>query len=72
MQASIQDVKTQHEAELMAMPGVVSVGIGLDDQGNEVIVVGVYEDRPEIRSQVPQEFDGYPVTIEVTGKMSAQ
>ncbi len=72
MQTSIQDVKAQHEAELMAMPGVVSVGIGLDDQGNHVIVVGVDQDRPEIRAQVPKTVDGYPVRVEVVGKMKAQ
>ncbi len=72
LQTSIQDVKAQHEAELMAMPGVVSVGIGLDDQGNHVIVVGVDQDRPEIRAQVPQTVDGYRVRVEVVGKMKAQ
>ena len=72
MQTSIQDVKAQHETELMAVPGVVSVGIGMDDDGNKVIVVGVESDQPEIRAQVPQTVDGYPVRVDVVGKMKAQ
>lgn len=72
MESSIQNVKTQHEAELMAMPGVVSVGIGMDDDGNKVIVVGIDQDRTETRAQVPQTVEGYPVRVEVVGKMKAQ
>lgn len=72
MQTSIQDVKARHEADLMATPGVVSVGIGLDDNGNHVIVVGIEQDRTEIRSQVPRAVDGYPVRIEVVGKIKAR
>ncbi len=72
MQTSIQDVKAQHEAELMAMNGVVSVGIGLDDDGNEVIVVGIDADRPSIRAQVPRTVEGYPVRVEVVGRLRAQ
>lgn len=72
MQTSIQDVKSQHESELMAVPGVVSVGIGMDDDGNHVIVVGVDRERPEIQTQVPKAVEGYPVRIEIVGKMKAQ
>ena len=72
MQTSIQDVKAQHEADLMAVPGVVSVGIGMDDDGNKVIVVGVESNQPEILAQVPQAVDGYPIRVDVVGKMKAQ
>ena len=72
MQTSIQDAKAQHEAELMAMPGVVSVGIGMNDDGNEVIVVGIDRDQPSIRAQVPQSVEGYPVRVEVVGNIKAQ
>ncbi len=72
MQTSIQDAKAQHEAELMAMNGVVSVGIGLDDNGNEVIVVGITEDQQSIRAQVPRTVEGYAVRVEVVGRLRAQ
>ncbi|MDX1405306.1 MAG: hypothetical protein R3192_12245 [Woeseiaceae bacterium] len=72
MQASIQEVKARHEAELMAKPGVVSVGIGLDDDGSKVIVVGVEREQPEILAQVPRSVDGYQVRVDVVGKMKAE
>ena len=72
MQTSIQEVKAQREAELMAMPGVVSVGIGMDADGNKVIIVGVDRDQPEVRAQVPETVDGYPVRVEFVGTPKAQ
>lgn len=72
MQTSIQDAKSQHEAELMAVPGVVSVGIGMDDDGTAVIIVGIDQDRPETRAQLPQMVDSYPVHVKVVGRIKAQ
>ena len=72
MQASIQEVKSRHEAALIAAPGVVSVGIGLADDGAAVIIVGIDRDRPEIRAKVPQTIEGYRVRVEVIGTIKAQ
>lgn len=72
MQASsIQAVKKSHEAELLSVPGVVSVGIGRDDEGRAVIVVGLDRERPEARQQLPGRLDGYDVRAEVVGKVKA-
>ena len=38
---TIQEVKAKHADRLLAMPGVVSVGIGQDPDGQFVIVVGL-------------------------------
>lgn len=72
MQTSIQDVKLRHEADLIAAPGVVSVGIGLEHDGTAVIIVGIDRDRPEIRAKVPQTIEGYRVRVEVVGTIQAQ
>ena len=72
MPATIQQVKTKHETRLMAMPGVVSVGIGRNADGQPVIVVGLDRERPETRATVPQELEGHPVRIEVIGPVRAQ
>jgi len=37
MPTSVQEARAKHEARLMAQPGVVSVGIGRDADGTEVI-----------------------------------
>jgi hypothetical protein len=69
-QDNILTVKERHEAELMAIPGVVGVGIGERD-GAEVIVVYVEDRTAEIDRNVPDTLEGYPVLIEVTGPIIA-
>jgi len=72
MPASIQEVKARHESRLMAQPGVVAVGIGRDPDGKETIVVSLDRDRPEVRSNVPQTLEGYPVRVQVIGPVRAR
>lgn len=72
MPPSIQEAKAKHEARLMAQPGVVSVGIGRDPYGAEVIVVGLDRDRPEARAALPRELDDYPVRVQVIGSVRAR
>lgn len=72
MKPSIKTVKANNEASLMATPGVVSVGIGKDPAGKEIIIVGVEEDSAQIRSAIPQQLNGYAVKIQVMGPIRAQ
>ena len=69
--ADIVHVKERHEARLMAIPGVVDVGIGQRD-GRVCIVVMVETRTPQIDDRVPDTLDGFPVFIEVTGPIVAQ
>lgn len=70
--ASIQDVKAKYETQLMTEPGVVSVGIGRDDQHKPVIVVGLDRPRAETVEALPKELDGYAVRATVIGPLKAQ
>jgi hypothetical protein len=72
MTPSIQDVKKKHEARLMSLPGVVSVGIGRDSQGNPAVIVGLDSPRSETRVRIPPELDGYPLFIQIVGPLKAQ
>jgi hypothetical protein len=56
----------------MAMPGVVSVGIGQNPDGTLVIVVGLDGPRPDTAAQLPKELEGYPVRTKITGPVKAQ
>lgn len=71
MMPSIEEVKARHERVLMQLPGVVLVGIGRDDQGRPVIVVGLDELRPETQAALPQALEGYPVRVEIVGPIKA-
>lgn len=72
MSPSIQEVKAKHEDRLLAMPGVVSVGIGRGPDGQSVIIVGLDGPRPETVKQLPKLLDGYPVRVEIIGPVKAQ
>jgi len=56
----------------MAQAGVVSVGVGRDADGTEVIVVGLDRERPETRAALPRELEGYRVRVRIVGSVRAQ
>ena len=72
MPPSIQEVKKQHEARFLDMPGVVSVGIGLDPNGNQAIIVGLDASNPEIEANIPKMIEGFPVITQIIGSLKAQ
>ncbi len=69
---SIEEVKARHTDRLMALPGVVSVGIGLDSDNQPVIVVGFDEQSIAESAVIPAELEGYRVISRVIGPVSAQ
>jgi len=69
---SIQEAKARHAARILALPGVVSVGIGRDAQGREVIVIGLDRARPDTQARLPAELEGYRVRVQVIGAVKAQ
>ena len=62
-------VKQAHEADLLAIEGVVGVGIQQNEIGDEVI--WVYLRDESVRSHIPSELEGIPVVAEVTGEFEA-
>jgi len=72
MSPTIQEVKAKYTDHLLAMPGVVSVGIGRNPDGTLVIIVGLDGPRPDTVRQLPKELEGFPVRAEVTGPVRAQ
>ena len=72
MPSSIQEVKKQHEARLLDMPGVVSVGMGLDPNGNQAIIVGLDGPRPETKAKIPAMLEDFAVVVQIIGPIEAQ
>jgi hypothetical protein len=72
MALTIQEAKARHVQRLLALPGVVSVGIGRDAQGREAIVVGLDRARPETQARLPAQLEGYQVRVQVIGPVKAQ
>lgn len=61
-------VLKEHDAELLAIPGVVGVFVGLLQDG-KTPCLKVMADRktPELESRIPKSLEGYPVVVEETG-----
>lgn len=69
---SIHEIKAKYENELMAKPGVVSIGIGQDADGQQVIIIGLEKEHKETLQSLPAELDGYRVRTEMIGPIKAQ
>ena len=72
MPATIHDVKAKHAPRFLALPGVVSVGVGRDAGGVEVIVIGLDRARPETQASLPTQLEGYSIRVQIIGAVKAQ
>jgi hypothetical protein len=72
MPLTITEAKAKHADHLLALPGVVSVGIGKNANGQPAIIVGLDKARPDTESQIPDSLESYPVVIEVVGTIKAR
>ena len=61
------EVLKRHTDELMSLPGVVGVGQGLCGK-KPCIKVFVVKRDPELEKKIPQNLDGYVVSVEETGE----
>jgi len=62
-------VLERRREELMAIEGVVMVGIGSDAIGDDAIVVGVK--RPDQLRNLPSSIDGVPLQPQLIGEVDA-
>lgn len=77
----IQAVLRRHEEELMAIPGVIAVGVGLRKRAGQItnelalVITVLQKKRPEEldpREHLPAEIEGVPVDIQETGPVIGQ
>ncbi len=66
----INDVLRAHDKELLAIPGVVGVYVGVLENGRTpCLKVMLAQKTPETERAIPKTLEGYPVVIEVTGEI---
>ncbi len=63
-------IKDKHEDSLLAIDGVVGVGVGSDDSGADVILV--YLRDAAAAFELPKQLDGIDVVPVVSGEINAQ
>lgn len=66
----LQQILADEEARLLAIPGVVSVGISAGQPGQEAITVGVVD--AGVAARLPRQINGVPLLVTVTGPVDAQ
>jgi len=67
----IEKVQEEHSSALMHIPGVVGTAVGALADGTPYIAVFVEERTPELEAQIPDQLEGYPVRVRVTGTFRA-
>jgi hypothetical protein len=67
----VVQLKRRHEKSLMAIDGVVAVGIGKTQQGSLGIIVSVKQDSAALREAIPSQIEDVVVEIQVTGEFKA-
>lgn len=68
---SIELVLAEHTEALMALPGVVGTGQGIQD-AEPCIRVYVSGSSPELLSRIPPSLEGYAVDVVETGEFRAR
>jgi hypothetical protein len=66
----INAVLRAHDKELLGVPGVVGVYVGLLDDGKTpCLKVMLAQKSAETERAIPKNIEGFPVVIEVTGEI---
>ena len=65
------EILKEHTDEMMALPGVVGIGIG-ELQGSPCIMVFVVEKSSEVLSKIPNSLEGYPIQVRQSGQFRAR
>jgi hypothetical protein len=64
----INDVLRDHDRELLAIPGVAGVFVGLlDDKKTSCLKVMVEKRAASLIKKIPSQIEGHPVIVEETG-----
>ena len=71
MSPTIQEVKDKHVNRILSLPGVVSVGVGRNPDGEPAIIVGLDSTSMDTARQLPKVLDGYPVIVQIIGTIEA-
>jgi hypothetical protein len=64
----IMAVVDEHAPRLIQIEGVSGVAVGRLPRGRPCVRIYVVELTDELRAQLPDELEGYPVDIEVSGE----
>lgn len=68
----LKEIQKRHEDQIMVISGVVGIGIGLKDSGDDYeFIVYCKEIGPEVKEKVPKLLDEVPVRLKESGPFEA-
>ena len=67
---TMNEIQEEHQAQLMAIPGVIGMAQGLSE-GKPCFRVYVNKLTAELSEKIPKTIEGYPVTVIQTGPIKA-
>ncbi|MBE0417228.1 MAG: hypothetical protein IBX63_05645 [Coriobacteriia bacterium] len=65
-------LSTHGRDALMALSGVVSVGVGVGPEGEPAVIVGVRNVSAAIRDAIPECLEDIPVILREVGEISGR
>jgi hypothetical protein len=68
----IKSIKRRHEKRLLALDGVVAVGIGVLSTGDVGLIVSVKQSCDAARKKIPRRLEGILVEVRMSGEIKAQ
>lgn len=68
----IEQMRAKFDDMIMAIDGVESVSIGLNEQGKVCLMLGTSVPVEQVQAKLPKEILEMPVEISYIGKISAQ
>ncbi len=71
MAPNIEAAQAKLTDRVMALPGVVGIGIS-ECEGAPCIKIFVVQETEELGRQIPSSFEGFPVVTQVTGEIRAR
>jgi len=70
LRRDINDVLADHDAQLLAIRGVVGVYVGqLGDHKTPCLKVMLARKDESLERSIPRRIEGYPVVTEITGEI---
>jgi hypothetical protein len=68
----IKSIKRRHEKQLLALDGVIAVGIGVLSTGEVGLIVSVKKSFDAARKKIPRRLEGILVEVRESGEIKAQ
>ena len=70
--SAIEKIRAQHETEILAVDGVVSVAIGLNADGKPCLQIGTSLPPDKVRPKLPKAIFSVDVEVIYMGTLEAQ